>query len=86
MGMVLSGKPSLRTRLLMPVVTYETLEFPVDLDNVTQIKLSIEQDEGSPVISLDPDGTVHALQVGRAVLVGDFVGAIDRLQVLVEPR
>lgn len=31
----------------------------------------------------DNDGTVHALREGTAVLVGDFDGVIDRIQVIV---
>jgi hypothetical protein len=65
------------------MVTYEGVKFPIYLDDSSQIKLSVEQDEGNPVISVDKIGMVHALREGRAVLVGDFDGVIDRIQVTV---
>jgi hypothetical protein len=66
-----------RQRWLRPMVTYEGVKFPIYLDDSTQIKLSVEQDDGNPVISVDKNGTVHALQEGKAVLIGEFAGMTD---------
>lgn len=47
-------------RLLRPMVTYEGVKFRIYLDDSSLIKLSVVQDEESPVVSVDENGTVHA--------------------------
>lgn len=42
-----------------------------------------EQECKQSMISVDNNGTVHALREGKAILVGDFDGVIDRIQVTV---
>ncbi len=81
--MVLEDQERDRQLWLDPVVTYKDVKFPILLDDSTQIKLSVEQDEDDPVIRVDPNGLVHALREGKAVIVGDFDGAIARLTITV---
>lgn len=83
MALVLEDNEQDRQQLLRPMVTYEGVQFPIYLDDSSRIKLSVEQNEGNPVIRVDKTGTVHALREGNAVLVGDFDGVKDRIQVSV---
>jgi hypothetical protein len=82
-ALVLEDEEKDREQLLRPMVTYEGVKFPIYLEDSSQINLSVEQDERNPVIRVDKNGTVHALREGNAALVGDFDGAIDRIQVTV---
>ena len=59
------------------------MKFPILLDDLTTTKLSVEQNEDDPVIRVDPNGLVHALREGTAVIVGNFDGVIDRVKVTV---
>ena len=77
--LVLEDKEQDRQLTLMPTVQYDALPMEIYLDDATQIKLSVEQDEGNPVIRVDKTGLVHALREGRAVIVGDFDGKIDKV-------
>ena len=86
MGMVLDAEEADRQRWLFPMVTYDGVKFPIYLDDSSQIKLSVEQDMGSPVISVDKNGTVHALHEGKAVLIGEFAGRTDKIQVTVKAK
>lgn len=81
--LVLEDEEKDRQLWLQPVLTYEQVKFPIQLDDSTQIKLTVEQNESDPVIRVDPNGMVHALREGAAVIVGDFDGAIDRLKITV---
>jgi hypothetical protein len=83
MVLVLEDEEKDREQLLRPMVNYDGARFPIYLDDSSQIKLSVEQDEGNPVIRVDKDGMVHALNEGNAFLTGDFDGVIDRIQVTV---
>jgi hypothetical protein len=83
MALVLEDEEIDRQQVLRPMVTYEDVKFPIYLDDSSQIKLSVEQDEGNPVIRVDQNGTIHALREGTAVLVGDFDGTKDHIQVTV---
>jgi hypothetical protein len=83
MALVLEDQEKDRQQLLRPTVTYENVKFQIYLEDSSQIKLSVEQDEGNPVIGVDKDGTVHALREGTAVVVGDFDGVEDRIQLTV---
>jgi hypothetical protein len=81
--LVLEDEEKDRQLWLNPVVSYEKVKFPIRLNDSTQIKLSVEQNEDDPVIRVDPNGLVHALREGKAVIVGDFDGVIDRVKVTV---
>jgi hypothetical protein len=83
MALVLEDEDKDRQQILRPMVTYEDVKFPSYLDDSSEIKLSVEQDEGNPVIQVDKDGMVHALREGTVVVVGDFAGVEDRIQVTV---
>jgi hypothetical protein len=72
-----------RQQLLRPMVTYDGVTYPISLNDCSQLKLSLEQYEGNPVVQIDKDGMVHALREGKAVLLGDFDGVQDRVQVTV---
>jgi pimeloyl-ACP methyl ester carboxylesterase len=84
MRLVLDDDQTDRQKWLFPMVTYEGLKFPIYLDDSSQVKLSIEQNEGNPVISVDKNGMVHAIREGTAVLLGEFAGVTDKIQVSVE--
>ena len=84
MGMIIDGEEADRQRQIFPMATYKGLEFPIYLDDFSQIKLSVEQDEVNPVISVDTNGMIHALRDGEAVLIGEFAGMTDKIQVTVE--
>ena len=83
MALVLENEEEDRQELLSPMVTYEALKYPIYLDDFSQIKLSLEQDEGRPVVRVDKNGIVHALNEGKAVLIGDFDGVKDRIAITV---
>lgn len=82
-AIVMGGEEEERQLWLKPVVTYKDVKFPIHLDDSTQIKLSVEQDDDDPVLRVDADGMVHALREGKAVIVGDFDGVIDRVKITV---
>lgn len=84
--MVLEDEEKDRQQLLRPMVTYEGVQFPIYLDDSSRIKLSVEQNEGNPVISVDKNGLVHALREGNAVLKGEYAGVKDEVRVTVESR
>jgi pimeloyl-ACP methyl ester carboxylesterase len=71
---------------LMPMVVYEGVKYPIYLDDCSQIKLSVEQDESNPVISVDRSGAVHAIREGTALLTGEFAGQVDTIYVTVVSR
>jgi hypothetical protein len=81
--LVLEDQEEDRQLWLPPQVTYENVRYPIFLNDSTQIKLSVEQDRDNPVIRVDQDGMVHALREGKAVIVGNFDGIIDRLKITV---
>jgi hypothetical protein len=54
--------------------------------DASHLRISVEREEGNPVISVDPNGTVHALRVGSAVLVGNFDGVVDKIKVTVTDK
>lgn len=81
--LVLEDDEKDRQLWLRPEVIYEQLPNPVFLNDSTQIKLSIEQNEGNPVIRVENNGLVHALSEGNAVIVGDFDGVIEKLKITV---
>jgi hypothetical protein len=83
MVLVLEDEEKDRQFWMRPVVTYEQVKYPIFLEDSTQIKLSVEQDENDPVIRVDPNGLVHALHEGNAVIVGDFDGVKARVRVAV---
>jgi hypothetical protein len=80
---VMGDEEKERRLWLKPFVTYKQVKYPIQLEDSTQIKLSVEQDENDPVLRVDPNGLVHALHEGTAIIVGDFVGHIDKLKVTV---
>jgi hypothetical protein len=69
-----------RQKGLHPTVEYKDVQYPILLDDLTTIKLSVEQDENDPVLRVDSNAMVHALREGKAVVVGNFEGAIDRVK------
>jgi hypothetical protein len=81
--LVLEDKEEDRQSWLSPEVEYKDLKYPIYLNDSSQIKLSVQQDEANPVIRVDKNGMVHALRKGKAVIVGDFDGVIDRIAVSV---
>lgn len=81
--LVLEDKEEDRQSWLSPEVEYKDVKYPIYLQDSSQIKLSVQQDEASPVIRVDKNGMVHALRKGKAVIVGDFDGVIDRISVSV---
>jgi hypothetical protein len=83
MVLVLEDEEKDRQFWMRPVVTYERVKYPIYLEDSTQIKLSVEQNEDDPVIRVDPNGLVHAFREGNAVIVGDFDGVKDRVRVTV---
>ena len=83
MALVLEDEEKDSQQLLKPMVWYKDVDFPIFLDDSSQINLSVEQDDGDPAIRVDKNGMVHALREGKAVLVGNFDGVQDRIQVTV---
>jgi hypothetical protein len=82
--MRLDGTKYDRDKRLSPIVTYEGITTPIYLIDCSQIKLSIEQDEGDPVISsVDNLCRFHALHEGKAILTGDFDGVKDQIDITV---
>jgi hypothetical protein len=79
----LDGDKYERDKRLTPVVTYEGVTTPIYLSDCSQIKLSVKQDMGSPIISVDKQGTIHALHEGKANLIGDFDGVEDQIQLTI---
>ena len=53
MALVFEDKEKDRQESLRPMVTYEGAKFPIYLDDSSQIKLTVEQDAGHPVIRVD---------------------------------
>ncbi len=61
-ALVMEDEEKDRQFWLHPVVSYEDVPNQIDLNESTQIKLSVEPDEGDPVIRVDNNGMVHALR------------------------
>lgn len=80
---VMGDEEQERQLWLRPVVTYKDVKFRILLDDLTTTKLSVEQDEDDPVLQVDPNGLVDALREGKAVIVGNFAGVIDRVRITV---
>jgi hypothetical protein len=68
MALVLENEEKDRQQILRPMVTYEGVKFPIYLEDSSQIQLSVEQDEGNPVVRVEKNGTVHALREGKGVI------------------
>jgi len=83
LALVLEEKEKDRQELLTLKAEYSTLESPIYLRNLTEIKFSVEQPEFDPVIRVDGRGLVHALRPGNAVLVADFDGVKVKIKVRV---
>ena len=81
--MAIEDEENDRRQALRPIITYESVKFSIYLDDSSGTNLSAEQNERNPIMRVDEDGTVHALREGTAVLMGDFDGIIDRVQVTV---
>jgi hypothetical protein len=78
---VLEDKPQDRQKWLEPEVQYGQLEYPIYLEDASQIKLTVQQPPDEPVILLDPNGLVHGLRPGTATIIGDFDGIRDQVEV-----
>jgi len=83
MFLILEDEEEDRRKLLDPEVKYSFLDDPIRLMNLTEMKFSVEQSEFEPVVRVDANGWVHALRPGKAVLVGDFDGVIDKIPITV---
>ncbi len=83
LAIVLEDKPEDRQRWLSPEVAYRQLEYPIYLENSSQIKFTVQQAADKPVILLDPNGLVHGLRPGKATIIGDFDGVKDEVVVTV---
>jgi hypothetical protein len=81
--MVLADDEKNRQLWLKPLLTYKDVRFPIHLDDSTQIKFGVEQDQYYPAVQVDPNGMVHALHEGKAVITGDFDGATAQLTITV---
>ena len=69
-----------------PMATYDGAKYPIRFKDSSQIVLSVEQDAGDPVISVDKNGMVHALREGKAAITGEYAGIKDEIEVTVESR
>ena len=69
---------------LRPEIKYRGQD-PILGEDCQTIKLTVKQtgDEGSPIIQVDENGTIHALREGTAYVVGDFDGVEDDVKVTV---
>ena len=86
---VLTGDPSKDTRWLSPSVRYTTLKYSIDLTDSTAIKLRVEQSTnaaGEHILQVDPNGMIHGLHPGKAIVVGTFAGVESRVAVTVYTR
>jgi hypothetical protein len=83
---VLGDKDEDRPVSLSPEVYYDQLDYPIYLTDSSQIKFTVKQPDGEPVIRLDGNGMVHGLRPGIARIVGDFDGAQDSVTVQVYAR
>lgn len=83
LAIVLEDKPEDRQSWLSPEVSYRQLEYPIYLEDSSQIKFTVQQAADKPVILLDPNGMVHGLRPGKATIIGDFDGVKDELVVTV---
>lgn len=81
MALVLEDRDEDRQAFLAPVVKYDSLARPIYLSSSEQLNLTIEQPEDDPVIQVDPNGLVHALRPGKALITGDFDGVQDSIEV-----
>ena len=81
MALVLEDRDQDREAFLSPVVEYDTLEWPIYLDNSQQLNLTVDQPEDDPVVQVDANGLVHALRPGSALITGDFDGLKDTVEV-----
>jgi hypothetical protein len=86
LALVLEGDEEDRQAYLVPEVQYDALRYPVYLDSSEQLNLTVDQPEDDPVISVNPNGLIHALRPGTAVVTGDFDGMKDSIQVDVYTR
>lgn len=80
------GKRSqMNARFLEPEAYYEDLDYPIDLPrNLSDVKVTIDQPEASPVINIDHEGKIHALRPGKAAITGEFGGRKDQVVIIVK--
>lgn len=83
LALVLEDKDEDKQRWLEPEVYYTQLDYPIYLSSSSQIKFTVEQPEGDPVVRLDNNGMVHALRAGDAKIFADFDGIKDSVVVTV---
>jgi hypothetical protein len=47
--------------------------------DLSEVRITVEQSERNPVISVDGDGKAHALRKGKVTITGEFAGMRDRV-------
>jgi len=77
----LTDNPEGRQHWMYPEVEYDQLDYPVKLKDSTSVTIVVDQPEDNPVISVDSNGMVHALRLGKARITGSFAGLEDTVEV-----
>jgi hypothetical protein len=83
LALVLDDREQDRQAYLSPVVQYRRLRDPIYLDGSGELHLTVDQAEDDPVIEVDPNGLVHGLRPGTAIISGDLDGVRDSIAVTV---
>ena len=74
MAIILGDGEKDNQRGLSPEIYYDQLDYPIYLEDSTQIKFTVEQPEDDPVIRLDSNGMIHGLRPGRAKIDAELGG------------
>ncbi|MGB6690086.1 MAG: hypothetical protein WBE76_19790 [Terracidiphilus sp.] len=83
LALVLDDREQDRQAYLFPEVQFKRLRDPVYLDDSSQLHLAVDQPEDDAVIRVDPNGLVHAVRPGTAIINGNFDGVRDSIKVIV---
>jgi hypothetical protein len=83
MAIVLEDKDEDRQVRLTPEVYYDQLDYPIYLEDSTQISFTVDRTDFDPVIRVDANGMVHGLRPGKATITADFDGVKDSVTVTV---
>jgi pimeloyl-ACP methyl ester carboxylesterase len=71
---------------LHPEVYSDQMKYPISLVGSNKVNFTVDQDLEDPIVSVDPNGLVHGVRAGQAVIVGHFGRLVNSITVTVYPE
>ena len=66
--LVLEDEENDRRQALRTMITYESVRFPIYLDDSSETNRSVEQNEENPIMRVHEDGRVHGVAATSEIL------------------